>query len=1604
MRRGRAYEIALVGMSCRFPGAPDLFAFWANILANRDLTREVPAERWPLEAFYDPDSRANDRVACRRGGYLDTPIPFDPAAYGIMPLAVAGGEPEQFLVLDAARAALADAAMTPGGLDRGRVEVVIGRGNYFNRGNLIRLQHGRMVAQTVGLLAVLHPEWTAEDLELLRHDLKASLPPFEAATIPGQLTNATAGRLADRLDLNGASFVVDAASASSLVALELGSRALIERRADLALVGGVYVEADVDFPLIFSQLGVLSRSGTARPFSVDADGLIPGEGVGVVVLKRLRDAERAGDRIYAVVKGVGLASDGRSRGLTSPSSKGHVRAIRRAHHASGIDPATVGLIEGHGLGVPTADRAELSALRRVFPPPKGGSRVLGAVSSQIGHAMPAAGMAGLIKTALALHHRLLPPTRGADRPDPRLAASGLELLPAARPWIHGDSQNPRRAGVSAFGFAGINAHAVLEEHAASADGITPGAILEWDTEAFLLAADDRAGLADLVGWLRDRLNGGTRHSLKDLAFTLNTGSPAAAGRARLGIVAASHDELAAHLAAIEPRLREPSCRQVRDARGLYYWEQPLGREGTLAFLFPGEGSQYPGMLADLCPHFPELRAVLDTADRIARESGEEVPPSHHLFGSSGSIPEALWAADTAVTAVLSSQWAIFQVLTRLGLRPDAVAGHSSGELPALAAAGVLRTEHTLERQLIRLAAIFHELEAKGAIPCARLVAAGTDRERAEAACRVAGQSVVVAIDNCPHQVVFAGPPAEVDRVVAHLRAEGVVCEELPFARAYHTPAFSAVLQPLAAFYASLELHAAQVPIYSCSTAGRMAESAGELRRLAVAQWTRRVDFRDTIEAMYRDGLRVFVDVGARGNLCGYVEDILRGRPAFAVAANLPRRSGTAQLNHLVASLFAHGLRLDPSYLYARRRPQRIALDASSTPARSLPGLDLGFPELKLSDALIARLRERSSSAPDLSQKFSRKLVCVNRETEASTHGLHHENNRHVNCNESLNTNMHVNGNGHHGGLGNVLPSGMPDLLIAPVQPHLPEQAILEAAHDAKHPSPAEDEAMLGFLGSMNDFLSTQHEVMQAYLLGARGSVSGESRDGPQPGPWVGTIREWEPGRRIVSHLLLDGDDDPVAENHTLGGRRVSALDPSRKGLPVLPFSVMAEILAEAGALLVPPGLVLESLLDVRAHKWVPYSRCGVVIIRGECAAADPRRVRVTLHHSEGDESLASAQGRLVYEGTVRFTDQAPEPIAASVFDLAHPRASKFTAERLYGEQWLFHGPPMQALTEVGPVSQEGISGTIAVRPLAGLLRRGEPPSFHTDPIALDTFTHLLGCWGLECLEQGDVVFPLRMGRLSIHGAAPETSTLVACRIQVRDVQRHRVCVDAELVRPDGRVWIQIRDWEDWRFYWPARYRDVFRSPDTILIGEELRLPGVAPRDAIAVWLAPPGDMARPIWREVLEQTQLSPEEQAACLALDGPEVRRTHQLWGRIAAKEAARRLWLATGDPPRFPADLAIVGGMGRPPRLRDLARPESKDLPAISIAHTEGIVVALAARNPDTPVGIDIEPVFEGAEGTDTLSLTDEERLELPTGAETSPGEWIARFKAARQAAAKA
>jgi len=1541
MKSRAALDIAIVGMACRFPGANNLCTYWENILGGVDAISDVPSSRWNSDLFYDPASTANDRVPCRRGGYLSEPISFDAASHGIMPNAVEGGEPEQFLILDTAREALADAGLAQGVPDGRRVEVIIGRGNYFNRGNLTRLQHGRIVAQTLAILQSLHPEWTEADREAIRADLKASLPPFGPATVPGQLTNATAGRVANRLDLSGASYVVDAASASSLVALDLGAKALTTGKAHLAIVGGVYLEADVDFPMVFRQLGALSKSGQARPFAQDADGLLSGEGVGVIVLKRRLDAERDGDRIYAVLKGVGIASDGRGPGLVSPSARGHARAIRRAYRSSGIDPSTVGLIEGHGLGLPAADRAELRAIRAVFPPIRRGRRILGAVSSMIGHAMPASGMAGLIKTALALHHRVLPPTLHADVPHPWISAdlSPVTLNPTTRPWVHGDASSPRRAGVNAFGFAGINAHAILEEHLDGSADASPGALLHWDSEAILLSSTDREGLISRVRSLLNWLETGPDITLKDLAFTLNTGP--VAGPYRLGFVAKSVDDLADRLRSGLSKLIDPTCRSIRDARGSYFWDRPGLTTPRLGFLFPGEGSQYPGMLADLCPHFPEVRALFDTSDRIARDSGATTWPSEHLFSSSADQDAGLWSADVAVNVVLSAQWGLFQLLSKLGIKPDAILGHSSGELLALAAAGVLRVDRTFEDKLGELGAIFGRLETSGDLPAARLVAVASSREKVESV--VAEQpGVEIAMDNCPHQVVLAGEPDAVDQVVNRLKSQGMVCEVLSFSRAYHTSGFAPAMPPIAEFFASLEMAPPRVPVYSCAIEGRMPEEPLAIRQQAVDQWTRRVGFRGAVEAMHRDGLDVFVDVGARGNLAGFVEDTLRGRPAFAVAANLPRRSGINQLNHLVASLFARGVDLDANHLYLRRRPIRIDLTTEVKKAIQTPSLAVGFPEMRLSERLTEKLQARSIQ--DASIPYS------------------------------------------------------PDRFA-----NVPSFAKASTANN--------DPMMVEFETTMAAFLRTQQEVLEAFLHPSPFPVESSTilpsvpSGPPIDRPWAGALVSMVEGVEATAMLTLDPEGDPVAEHHTLGGRRISSLHLDWRGLPVLPFAVMAEMLAESASRLCPGQTVL-ALRDVRAHRWIRYEEEPIALeIRARMDPEITGAVRVSIHN-RGPLRVMKPVEPAVFEGLVIFGPAPREAPLASAFALEDPDVCRFTPHSIYAEQWLFHGPALQAVVGIGPISQGGIEGSLRVLPFEPLLRDGsEASGLLTDPIILDNFTHLLGGWGLDRLaDNGDVIFPLRMGELAIHGDRPVAGTEVSCRIAIREIERHRVLVDADLVRLDGSLWMTIRSWEDWRFHWPGRFRDGFRQPDRTFLGEPLEMPGLDPNRAQAVWLEPPGDMGRPVWRDVLEHVQLGPDERRAYLALPGPDLRRTHRLWGRIAAKEAARRLWIGQGGLPVFPADLIVESDpLGRP-SLRSRIDPDSTHLPAISIAHVDGVAVALACSDRASHPGIDVEPIVDRSPGFEATAFSIGERSLLGDHREDERPEWIARLWCAKEALAKA
>ncbi len=970
-------DIAIIGMACIFPGAPNLDAFWQNIVSKVDAITDPPVEAWDSDIFYDPGSNESDRVYCKRGGYLGTLAYFNPLEHGIMPRAVEGGEPDQWLALRVAREALVDAGYPDVPREHHRTAVILGKGTYINRGNLTMVQHSPIVDQTLQVLKTLHPELTEEDLRLIRQDLKRHLPPLNAETATALVPNIVAGRISNRLDLMGPSYTVDAACASSLVAVDIAVRGLRNREYDLALVGGVQVTTPIPILTLFCQLKALSLREQIRPFDKDADGTILGEGLGIVVLKRREDAERNGDCIYAVIKGVGVASDGRAVSVLAPRVDGEELALRRAYAQAGISPKTVGLIEAHGTATLAGDAAEVQALTRVFGERDGALPwcALGTVKSMIGHTMPAAGIAGLIKLALALYHKALPPTLNVDQPNPRLELEKTHFYinTETRPWIHGLTQVPRRAGVNAFGFGGINAHVILEEYPFPDETAVQSHHLPWETEVCMLRGESRADLVRQGEQLQRFVQAAPDVQLKDLAYMLNTQRSMLNAKTGvcLAIVASSFQDLHQKLNQALERLANPTCRKIKEVNGVYFFEEPLGHGGKLAFLFPGEGAQYVNMLADLCLRFPEVRRCFDEIDRVYANHARGYVPSDLIFprpafsdSERKTAEDRLWQMDVAIEALLTANHALYTLLDRLEIRPDAMLGHSTGEYSAMRAGRMLGDESLFGQRLLELNRLYEGVLTKGGIPEATLLAVGAARDQVAAIAEEVGGELYVAMDNCPHQVVLVGNRKAADRALERVRRQGFIYEVLPFDRAYHTPLLAPYVEVLREFLTGWIVAAPRVPLYSCTTMTPYPADLAEIRRVAVEHWSQPLEFRQTIEAMYADGVRLFVEVGPRGNLTAFVDDILRGRPYLAVAANVMHRSGITQLNHLVGLLAAHGvpMRLEP--LYARRASRNVALDHPSDQmgeGKKLTGqvkLATGCPPMSISEGTAAYLRER----------------------------------------------------------------------------------------------------------------------------------------------------------------------------------------------------------------------------------------------------------------------------------------------------------------------------------------------------------------------------------------------------------------------------------------------------------------------------------------------------------------------------------------------------------------------------------------------------------------------------------------------------------------------
>lgn len=929
-----AEPIAIVGVGCVFPKAPNLDQYWRNILGKVDGVSDAPDD-WYSPLFFDPDSTANDRVYTNRGGFLGDLARFDPLRHGVMPSSVDGGEPDQFLALEVATDAVEDAGFAQRPVAGDRVAVILGRGTYINRGFTNVVQHGVMVDRFIDILRKLHPDTSDAEAASVKDELKSSLPPFNSEMAAALVPNLVTGRISNRLDFRGANYIIDAACASSLIALERGIADLRSGACDMALVGGVHASTPAPIYQIFCQLGALSRKGNIRPFSAEADGTLLAEGVGILCIKRLSDAEAAGDRIYALVRSVGVASDGKGMSILAPRLDGERLAIQRAYEAADIDPATVGLVEAHGTATSVGDATEIESLITEFGTMTAPC-ALGTVKSMIGHCLPASGSAGLIKTALALHHRVLPPTLiETSNPDLGLEGTGFYLNTETRPWIHG-RPTPRRAGVNAFGFGGINAHAVLEEYTAAPE---PRPVIDRASELILFDAPDAGAAVGMLDQIAARITAAP--DFADVAREIC--AEAGQGRCKLAVVAATGAEAVGKLELLRQGL-DKGRKRLRDRRGAYFSTDPLAETGKIAFLFPGEGSQYRNMLSPLMLQFPRMRHWFDLVDGAYADGQRDAVPSDVFFPPPGQPEGDIWRMDVGPEAIFAANMAMATLYDQIGLKPDMTVGHSTGEYAALFAAGVTARADPamLQREIRDLNAVFEAAAAEGDITAGTLFTIGpvnAEKLRARIATR---EDVFLGMDNCPGQQVVAATTPEGAAWVAKMGVElGGYCEELPFARAYHCPAFRPFSDRLRGFLADTEVAAPVRPVYSCLTAATFPSDPVQIREMIADQWSGEVRFTETIRNMYDDGARIFVECGPRNNLTAFANDILRKKPTLAVAADTTARDGLEQLHHMAAQLLVEGVPLDLAALTAPAMVQRGS-------AKAKP-LKMGMQPMELSD-------------------------------------------------------------------------------------------------------------------------------------------------------------------------------------------------------------------------------------------------------------------------------------------------------------------------------------------------------------------------------------------------------------------------------------------------------------------------------------------------------------------------------------------------------------------------------------------------------------------------------------------------------------------------------
>ncbi|NMD50080.1 SDR family NAD(P)-dependent oxidoreductase [Shewanella sp. DNRA4] len=1014
-KRLKDMPIAIVGMASIFANSRYLNKFWDLICDKIDAITDVPESHWSIDDYYDADKSKADKSYCKRGGFMPE-VDFNPMEFGLPPNILELTDSSQLLSLVVAKEVLQDANL-PDDYDRDRIGITlgIGGGQKLSHSLNARLQYPvlKKVFKSSGL--------SDEDSELLIKKFQDQYVHWEENSFPGSLGNVIAGRIANRFDLGGMNCVVDAACAGSLAAMRMALTELTEGRSDMMITGGVCTDNSPYMYMSFSKTPAFTTNEQIQPFDIDSKGMMIGEGISMVALKRLDDAERDGDRIYAVIKGVGASSDGKFKSIYAPRPEGQAKALERAYDDAGFAPHTVGLIEAHGTGTAAGDVAEFNGLTSVFS--KDNEQLqhiaLGSVKSQVGHTKSTAGTAGVIKAALALHHKVLPPTINVSQPNPKLniARSPFYLNTEARPWIQRSDDTPRRAGISSFGFGGTNFHLVLEEYHpehARDDAYRQRSV----AQSWLFAAADKTAL---LGELKNALQQATaaKAELSDAHFVAFAKTYAlrelAPQSARLGFIAKDYAQLQTLLTQAIAQLESNSAENWQLPSGISFRAQALVKDNhKVAALFAGQGSQYLNMGLEIANNFPELRRHIHASDKVFSDRGQATLSSV-LYPIPAFDDESRKAQESALTNTLYAQSAIgaismaqYTLLTQAGFAPDMLAGHSFGELSALCAAGVISMDDYIKLAFERGQAMAQSPQDADSSRDAGVMYAVILKQKQDIEaindCLAQFDDVKIANYNSPTQLVIAGATAATQQAAKAIGELGFKAIVLPVSGAFHTPLVAHAQKPFSEAIDKAQFNTPKIALYANGTGQLHPTDANAIKAAFKDHMLQSVHFSEQLEAMYAAGARVFVEFGPKNILQKLAENTLAAQLNELCLISInpnPKGDSDSQLRSAAVQLAVAGVTLgeiDPyqAELIAPATPSAMNIKLNATnyisPAtrnKMVDSLQSGkiTSQVQYVDRLVEKVVEKVVEKPVIVEKILEKVVEVEKPVAQNSNNI-----------------------------------------------------------------------------------------------------------------------------------------------------------------------------------------------------------------------------------------------------------------------------------------------------------------------------------------------------------------------------------------------------------------------------------------------------------------------------------------------------------------------------------------------------------------------------------------------------------------------------------------